>query len=176
MREADERIRNELLRILYDNFEEKPFGTWNVRDIIDQTMDNLDVEENDVRYVIKRISEDRLVDFTGALGGGGTIEIEAKGVEILQRERGETFLQAEKWSNLLEFLYQTERESPQDSRVTPEEILAETDIEEDGLDYIIWYSDKKGWAEVHYQIGGDRPYWGVEITNYGRQICERELQ
>lgn len=177
MIEEDFQIRNEVLQTLYEEFEESPWGTWNVRSVIEESRETLEVHEDAVRYVLKLIDEDRLVDFTRSKrkGGGETIELEAKGVETLQQERGGTFLESEKWTDLLEYLFQYEREYPQDSTASPEEMLEGTDIGDDELDYNVWYLDQKGWAKAHLHIGGDRDYWGVEITNFGREKYEREL-
>lgn len=164
--ERDAHIRRDILRFYYSHFEESPTRIVGG----DGLHEELGYEEEEVRYVGKRMIDDgvlyasRFNDITRA-----PVRITAAGIEELHGLGDETILSSGTRYEILELLYEAERESP--GAMAGREPLTEAVGEDmNVVDQNVFYLDDKGLVDA--KRGAGAPYFYVQITSYGAKVYE----
>lgn len=164
-----DKLKIELLKVLYNSHKKDPFGVYQTDSLIEETQDQLgeDVDGSSFDYVVNRLDEQFLVDYDPALNSRGTIQLMPLGVENLQREVGDTFLEDDKRFRILSELEELERENPGGSW-EGESFRSDIPLSSNVVDLNLWYLIRKGWVDATWVIG-DPPYTALQISPLGRQ-------
>lgn len=167
MGQQDEKVAREILKVLYDQFEDVQY-----RGVTgDELYDVLDEYDQDrVAYVAERI-DGEYVEVRGALGQRiSTVQITAGGIEKLHEDGYETILDGDVRYEILEELYQLDRENAGLVFAERDELIDEIGDEE-VVDQNIWYLKEKRLVETHGG-GGGLFYHGAHITDRGADRFE----
>lgn len=170
MPERDDKIRREVLKELYELFEEDPAGRFDGESFLIEVSNEFDRDE--VVYNVERMDGD-LVDKRGAAGTRvAIISITADGIENLHADGFETILDFEHRYEILRELYEEDRNNPRVGYVSRDDLSDELGIEFEVLDRSIWYLKDKGLIEVSH-AGGGYFYRQAKITDRGRNRYEK---
>ena len=165
--EQDEKIAREILKTLYEQFEDVPYRGVTGEDLYD-ALDAYDPDE--VAYVAERI-DGEYVDVRGAIGQRiSTIQITAAGIEKLHEDGYETILDGDIRYDILEQLYQLDREHAGIAFAERDELIDELG-DEAVVDQNVWYLKEKRFIETHGG-GGGLFYHGAGITDRGTDRFE----
>jgi hypothetical protein len=170
MNESDRKIRREILKYIYDKFEESVLNRAGTEDLYEQLEE---VDQTEIHYNLVRLRDERQIDFDISTGGVHSLEITAEGIEKLDQDGYETVLEDEVRYDILQLLYETDRERPFRSiKLSSEDIAEELDIEEDRVLPAIGYLDLKELVDAAVGSRPEATYRGVEITGRGRNKYE----
>jgi len=165
--QQDEKIAREILKELYDQFKDVQYrgltgdGLYEVLE---------EYEQDDVAYVAERI-DGEYVEVQGALGQRiSTIQITAAGIEKLHEDGCETIIDGNTRYDILEELYQLDRENTGVVFAERDELIDEIG-DETLVDQNIWYLKEKRLIETHGG-GGGLFYHGARITDRGADRFE----
>jgi hypothetical protein len=165
---SDEAIQEAILTILCEQFQRAP-GTiiLNGESVVEDVTDELSgVADEAVIAQFQLLYNERAIDFTQTMGGVGTIELEAGGIEAYERMSGESVIPKEDVDAVIEALAAADVEPPTLSR---DELLERTELDEDPLDMVVWYLEKEDAVDAQIRVG--RPWYAsVELTAAGREM------
>jgi DNA-binding MarR family transcriptional regulator len=168
MKEKDEKIRREVLKWLYNGFEENPSAKWNGTALPDD-LDQFD--ETDIEYVVSRM-DGELVDTEATTSSPmHTIDLRPQGIEELHQEGFDTLLDDDVRYEILAVLYQASRDEPRKPFVSREDLMDEVGVDEKKVDQNIWYLKEKRLVERQGGLGGGL-FSRVKITEYGSEKYE----
>ena len=172
MTDKDEKIRREILKWLYDRFEEDPNGHWTDEGFF-EGLSSFDKE--DVVYNVERM-DGEFVEKEGALGKRiAWIQITPGGIEELHEQVYDTILNADTRYAILEVLYDTDRQNPGLAYLGRDDLLDAVDVSEDEIDQNVWYLKEKRIVETS-GAGGGLFYHRVKITKRGSERHEQYEQ
>lgn len=165
--QQDEKIAREILKALYEQFEDVQYRGLTGEGLYEALED---YNRDDVAYVAERI-DGEYVDVGGAVGQRiSTIQITASGIEKLHEDGYETILNGDTRYDILEQLYQLDRENAGFVFAEREELINELG-DESVVDQNVWYLKEKRLIETHGG-GGGLFYHGVAITDRGADRFE----
>lgn len=151
MKDKDEKIAREILKVLYEKFKEDQFGDTS-GDELCKKLD--DYERKDIVYVADRM-DGQLVEVQGLLGKSiGNVRIKAEGIEKLYEDGYETFLDGDERYEILKFLYDLDRDKSGREFATRDTVLNSVDAGENVVDMNIKYLKEKGWLRRWERVGG----------------------
>ena len=159
MKEKDKKIRREILRWLYNGFEEHPGGSFDGTEL-PEDLDHFDSTE--IEYVIGRIDGEFVETEATHTSSFHHIEILPRGIEKLHQEGSETILDSDARYEILEVLYQKSRKEPKRPFVSREDLIDTVAHSEEVVDRNIWYLKEKRLVERR----------GTKITEYGSEKYE----
>lgn len=170
MNESDRKVRREILKYVYDKFEESVLdraGTEGLYEKLDE------VDRNEIDYNLVRLRDERQIGFDVSMGGVHGMELTAEGIERLDQDGYDTVLEDEIRYDILQLLYETDREHPFGSaKLSSEDIAEELDVDEDRVLPAIGYLDLKELVDAAVGSRPEATYRGVEITGRGRNKYE----
>lgn len=164
-----------ILEVLYKSTANSPFSFYETESIVNAATEKLEDEydDSDIKYALRRLDEEYLVDHERAIGGRGTITLTPNGVDEYNK-RNTSFLKTENWVAVLERLQELDRESG--GRYLDGENLRDMlDMDNVSIDRNIWYLEKKGLIDVK-RTHGDPPYGFLRINKMGRQTLKNHQQ
>lgn len=173
MADSDQ-LQQELLRALYNEHKEDPFGGSTTQDIIDDAVGSFDdeVDSSEIDYALRVLDEDRKVEHNPDSEYRGGIEMRPGGVKSLQEEAGGTYLASDERFEILQTLQQLDQDDPGGFH-SPEAVLeSPSDLDQETADQNIWYMREKGWIEASV-TNRDPPWGSVRIKKAGRRVLER---
>lgn len=169
MSAGDEKIRREILKWLYDRFEESPTGRWRP-DGFFEALDDFDAD--DVVYNVKRL-DGSLLENNPSLGNSvDMLQITPEGIEELYQQGYPTILDGESRYGILQVLYQADRQNPGQAYVSRDEVVDQVDEDADDVDLNVWYLKEKRLVEP-LGGGGGLFYHQVKITRRGSERFEQ---
>lgn len=168
-----DKIQNEILTTLYDLHKDDPFAHFNTDSLVGEVKDsvNFDAAESDIDYALNRLDEEFLVDHDPAIGSRGTITLRPRGVDKLQQEAGNTFLENNDQFYILAKLEEMDRENP-GSLQDGGDFRDELELDDSVVDLNMWYLIEKGWVDAS-RVVGTPTYTALKIDSMGRQALER---
>lgn len=170
MDESDRKIRREILKYIYDKFEESVLDRAGTEDLYEQLEE---IDQNEINYNVVRLRDKRQIDFDISMGGVHGLEITADGIEKLDQDGYETLLQDDIRYDILQLLYEADREHPFGSvKLSSEDIAEELEVDEDRVLPVIGYLDMKELVDAAVGSRPEATYRGVEITGRGRNKYE----
>lgn len=173
MQQKDEQIRREILRELYTLFEDSPAGRWEGGEFVKELSEDFD--EDDIIYNIDRMDGD-LLNNRASLGQRvSIINIEPEGIEELHSQGEETILEEKVRYDILEMLYDADRENPGYASVSRNDFVDSLDAGEDAIDQNVWYLKGKRLIEADGG-GGGLFYRRAQITDRGRKRYEQYIE
>lgn len=172
---TDKEVQSEILRTLIDELKKEEWTPVlradSIEDTVSQKLTN--ISEDDVRYHIKRLDENFNIDHTPAIGGNGTVELTARGIERYEELTDQEAIPTDHCTEILEILDNHERENPRSPKLQRDDIIDAVDQSESDVNVTIWYLTKGGFVDCLTSIG--TPVWhSAEITRSGRAILERQ--
>lgn len=170
MTESDRKIRREILKYVYDKFQESVLDRAGTQGLYEQLEE---FDRTEINYNAVRLRDERQIDFDISTGGVYGLEITADGIEKLDQDGYETVLEDEVRYDILQLLYEGDREHPFGSvKLSSEDIAEELDVDEDRVLPAIGYLDPKELVDATVGSRPEATYRGVEITGRGRNKCE----
>lgn len=170
MAEADAEIREELLIAAVEDWleQENPFSDIVFKQgLIEEVTARLDdVEQNDVEYVWKLMTENGYFRKRGK-----SRRITAKEIDAAVEAGVDVPLDEEVQQDILQFLAEAERADVKHPEVSRTDLIEELDHPESVIDYNLFYCRSKGWADVDVYISSN-PWTSAEITRFGRDMVE----
>jgi len=164
MNDKDEKISWEILKHLYEELEKDTYGDIKGEELF-RKLSSFDKE--DIIYMAKRMDE----EFVNILKAAGcsipNINIKMKGVEKLHKEGYDTFLKSDERYEILEIIYDQDRENIHRGSISRKAIKEQIDAEDNIIALNIKYLVKKGLIEEVAANAGP-----VEITERGRESYE----
>ncbi len=168
MKEEDKKIRREVLKWLYNGFEENPSAKWDGTALPDD-LDQFD--ETDIEYVVGRM-DGELIDTEATTSSPmHTIDLRPQGIEELHRQGFDTVLDDDARYEILTVLYQASRDEPRRPFVSREDLMDSVGFETEKVDQNIWYLKEKRLVERQGGLGGGL-FNRVKITEYGSEKYE----
>jgi len=168
MQEKDEKIRREVLKWLYNGFEDNPSAKWDGTALPDD-LDQFD--ETDIEYVVNRM-DGELVDTEASTSSPmHTIDLHPQGIEELHQQGFDTLLDDDARYEILAVLYQASREDPRRPFVSRDELVDAVGFGEEKVDQNIWYLKEKRLVERQGGLGGGL-FRRVKITEHGSEKYE----
>lgn len=168
MKEEDKKIRREVLKWLYNGFEENPSAKWDGTALPDD-LDQFD--ETDIEYVVGRM-DGELIDTEATTSSPmHTIDLRPQGIEELHRQGFDTVLDNDARYEILTVLYQASRDEPRRPFVSREDLMDSVGFETEKVDQNIWYLKEKRLVERQGGLGGGL-FNRVKITEYGSEKYE----
>lgn len=164
---ADEKIRTEVLKKLYEEFENSPRnGVSN--QVIDQNLP--DIPLNDINYMIRRL-EDEHAEVQHYMSGQMHAQITTEGVEHLSQAGIPTLLDDDTRYDVLKSFYEADRQGGGRGYVQYEDLVDELSTDKTVLNRNLWYLEEKRLIESQ---GGTRAHYlhSAEITDHGRSKYE----
>ena len=164
---ADEKIRTEVLKQLYQVFEDRPRnGVSN--EIIDESLPEISL--NDINYMLRRL-EDEHAEVQHYMSGKMDAQITDEGVEHLSQVGVSTFLDDGTRYDVLSLLYEADREGGGRGYVQYGDLVEKLGIDKAVLNRNLWYLEEKRLIESR---GGTRGQYlrSAEITDHGRSKYE----
>lgn len=173
MLESDDKVRRNILKELYDLFEESPASRFNGREFVEELSEEFDKEE--IIYNIDRMDGEHLNNKSSIGEQVSIVNIEAKGIEELYSQGHETILDDELRYDILEILYQKDRSNPGYAAASRGDLIEELDPDEDAIDQNIWYLKERRFIEAD-GAGGGLFYRRAKITDRGRKRYEQYVE
>lgn len=168
MKGEDKKIRREVLKWLYNGFEENPSAKWDGTALPDD-LDQFD--ETDIEYVVGRM-DGELIDTEATTSSPmHTIDLRPQGIEELHRQGFDTVLDDDARYEILTVLYQASRDEPRRPFVSREDLMDSVGFETEKVDQNIWYLKEKRLVERQGGLGGGL-FNRVKITEYGSEKYE----
>lgn len=167
MNASDEKIRTEVLQVLYSVFESYPDRRIDNGDLADELPS---ISKNELNYILKRM-EDEYADLTHYSGGLISAKITAQGIEHLTRMGASTFLESNVRYELLESIYYADRQKGGYGRLGRDAIVDALDVAESVIVQNAWYLKEKGLIEIQHGNGGQYIH-SISITSHGREKFE----
>ena len=168
MKEKDEKIRREVLKWLYEGFEDNPSAKWDGTTLPDD-LDQFD--ETEIEYVVGRMDEELVDTKATNMSAMATIDLRPQGIEELHQEGFDTILDDEARYEILDVLYQASREDPRHPYVSKDELLDAVDLDKEEVDQNIWYLMEKRLVDNRGGIGRGL-FSSVKITEHGSEKYE----
>lgn len=167
MNSQDEKIVREILKVLYNQFEDVPYRGLTGEELYEALEE---YERDDVAYVAER-TDGEYVEMQGALGKRiGQIQITATGIERLHEDGYATVLDDDTRYDILEQLYQVDRENAGMVFADRDDLVDEVG-DSDIVGQNIWYLKEKRLVETHGG-GGGLFYRSASITDRGADRFE----
>lgn len=169
---TDEDVQEEILGVIIEAFRnQNAMVSLNGQSIIDEVTQSLSgVSDSDVEYQLRRLDDNFQIDFTPTTGVG-LVELEAAGIERYEQLSGDVVVPQNHIKDILELLYEEERDNPRNPSLSRDELLQQTGLSEEELDRAIWYLKEKNFVDARTSIG--QPWWhSAQITQSGRNIYE----
>lgn len=167
MNSQDEKIVREILKVLYNQFEDVPYRGLTGEELYEALEE---YERDDVAYVAER-TDGEYVEMQGALGKRiGQIQITATGIERLHEDGYATVVDDDTRYDILEQLYQVDRENAGMVFADRDDLVDEVG-DSDIVGQNIWYLKEKRLVETHGG-GGGLFYRGASITDRGADRFE----
>jgi len=170
MADQDDKIRREILKWLYEEFEGSPNSSIEGERFLEALTEDFD--EEDVVYNVERM-DGEFLEKQGAMGTRiALINIAAKGIEELHSEGYSTLLETEARYDILEILYEADRKNPGFAYISRSDMVNEVGAVENEIDQNIWYLKEKRLVET--RTGGtDSFYSSAGITDRGSKRYEQ---
>lgn len=163
MNNKDEKISKEILKVLYDHFNEEPIRSMEVEELY-QALEQF--SNDDITYVAKRIDQ-KYVD----IGKGiGCIHITAEGIDRLFQLGYQTLLGQDTRYEILGILYKFDREHPREI-LERKDLVEEMEVEPTEIDKNVWYLREKQLIETKGG-GSGKFYHLIKITRRGKDKYE----
>ena len=164
---ADEKIRMEVLKQLYQVFEDRPRNRVS-NEVIDKNLP--EIPQNDINYMLRRL-EDEHAEVQHYMGGQMRAQITDEGVEHLSQVGVSTFLDNDIRYDVLSLLYEADREGGGRGYVQYGDLVEELGVDKAVLNRNLWYLEEKRLIESR---GGTREQYlrSAEITDHGRSKYE----
>lgn len=163
MNSRDEKIRLEILKALYDAFEDEPHSySITNRELADEIQG---INEDEVEYMLDRV-DGEYADVNSYGGGLRDVEIAYRGIEYLAEVGYPTLLDSKTRYDLLQVLYEEDRET-RNSSVNVDELADELGVDQGEIIKNVRYLRQRNCIDL---VNGFR---AVRITNYGREQFER---
>jgi len=169
MAEHDDKIQREILKWLYQRFEDEPWTEWGGKEIFDSLSE---YSREDIIYNVERLNGEFLQNEPSMNSKVARIQITPTGIEELYSQGYETILELETRYEILRALYRAIREDPGWGYIDRDELIAEADADEDQVDLNIWYLKEKRFVETRGG-GGGLFYNKVKITQRGSERFEQ---
>lgn len=166
MNERDQKIRDEILKLLCDQAEDDPYRSISLTQITDTlaTYDN-----SDLRYIAERL-DGEYAEVNQYMGGRMDLQIIPEGIEHLHERGYATILAQDTRYNILEHVYQKDRNSSGPGYVSRDNLLEAIAADQEEIDVNVWYLKEKRLLDT--MTGGGSFYGSVEITERGRKRWE----
>ncbi|WP_204365851.1 phospholipase D-like domain-containing protein [Haloferax gibbonsii] len=169
MSEKDDKIKREILKLLYEAFEESPYRGQDGNTLFEELSQ---FKENDIVYNVQRMDSD-YVDNNAAIGRKiSTVQITAKGIEEISGQGHPTILDSNIRYNVLDALYNADRQNPGHAYLTRDNLLDEVGSDEDEVDLNVWYLKEKRLVDT-LGGGGGLFYHDTKITDQGIKRYEQ---
>lgn len=140
--------------------------------VVETVASSLDVDTDEVIYHIKRLDDDFCINHQPTLGGNGTTELKARGVEKYENLSNDVAIPLDDIADVLTRLDDEERDSPRNPSLSRDELLDETDLADEELDVTVWYLYNTGHIEARTSLG--TPVWtSAKIERRGRETLKR---
>jgi hypothetical protein len=166
MSDQETKIRETILTTAVEDWlgRSNPFSDIVFKDdIVKKVVDKVgDVDENDVEYVWKLMTEEGYFRKRGS-----SRRITAKEIDAAQKFGVDTPLDSTVQEEILKILKDAERKDVNHPEVDRDDLLEKLGYEPSTVDFNVFYCKSKGWAEVKSFIEED-PWRWAEITRYGR--------
>lgn len=169
---SDEDIQEAILGVVIDEFRDaNSMISIGGESIIEEVTGSLTgVSDSDVQYHLDRLNDDFCIDLTKTTGEG-IVELEASGIDTYEELSGDIVIPPGNIDDILEVLYEHERDNPGQPHVSREGLADKTELSEEELDRTIWYMKEKRLVDAQTSIG--QPWWhAARITDKGRRIHE----
>ncbi|PHQ44022.1 hypothetical protein Z052_00890 [Halorubrum sp. C191] len=166
--------RNEIietvLEVVYETWEDNPFGTFEGDSVGDEVRNRLDddIDHKTMHHVMQDMDSEFLIEHTGAMGSLGMVSARANGIEKYG-ESNQSFLDNQNYLEILEYLIDVDDENPGEY-VNSEDIREDVDLSDEEIERNIWYLDKKGQIELMQAIGST--WVATRVEPAGRRIYE----
>lgn len=168
MKDRDEKIAREVLKTLYEQFEEDQFGSLTGKRLYEELSD---FEKEDINYVVERM-EDEFVEVLHTMGARlADVTLRMEGIDKLHSEGYETFLDDNERYEILEFLYKIDRDNQGQAIVSREGIIENVGASGEVVDMNVRYLKEKGLIKT-LGMGGGRIFTNAEITKRGAEKYE----
>jgi hypothetical protein len=168
MKQKDEKIRREILKWLYEGFEEHPGATFDGTEL-PEDLDQFD--NTDIEYVIGRMEDEFVETSATSKSPFYHVELLPKGIEKLHQDGFETILDSDSRYEILEVLYQRSREDPRRPFVKRDSLIEIVSSSEEEVDRNIWYLKEKRLVESRPGMSGNL-FRRAKITEYGSEKYE----
>lgn len=149
---GDQKLHRELLISIYEALDHEFHGHAETSSLL-ENFEDLDGQQ--LQYHLNRLEENRLIERRAA----GTAQLTANGVEQLDKEGYDTFLQTDTRYEILRVAYEKEREEHV-SYIDAEALREEIGISHDELHQNRWYLAEKGLINLeghnlNFQLSGE---------------------
>lgn len=125
--------------------------------------------ENEIRYALTVLEEDRYIERDGS-----SVELTLSGVEELREMGGDVLLSEGLQYEILDVLLDEKRSDPVHPQLEREKLYNRLDPEPEAIDENVWALTEQFYAELQQYLGA--AYHSVSITSAGRQALERHHQ
>lgn len=167
----DNQIQEKILGELVNEFQQNPeslsLDTQTVTDSITQNMS--DVQDNDVSYNIRMLSDKGVIDHSEVSGGPDSITMKYRTIEEYERLSGDTVIPQNNIDRVLEKLYRQERNNPSQPNLSRNDLKQQTGLSDTELDRTIWYLNAGRYIDAGSNNQG---YTGAKIAQKGRDAYE----
>lgn len=165
----DDKIRREILKWIYERFEEKPHSQWRGQGLLD-ALESFDHEN--IIYNVNQMDGSFLENNPSMGTSIDLLRITPDGIEELHKQGYPTILDSEIRYKVLEVLYQAVRENPGRGFVSREDLLEHVDASEEQVHQNIWYLKEKRIIETSGG-GGGHFYHRAKLTQRGNERYEQ---
>ncbi|WP_237076807.1 phospholipase D-like domain-containing protein [Natrialba magadii] len=169
MAEQDKKIQREILKWLYERFNDDPLTEWGGNEIFESLSE---YSREDIIYNVERLNGEFLENEPTMSSKVARIQITPAGIEELYSQGYETILESDTRYEILRVLYQAIREDPGWGYIDRDQLIAEADANEDEVDQNIWYLKEKRFVETRGG-GGGLFYHQIKITQSGSERFEQ---
>jgi hypothetical protein len=125
-----------------------------------------DADENEIRYALTVLEEDRYIERDGS-----TVELTLSGVEELRDMGSDVLLDEGLQYDILDVLLEEKRSDPVHPQLEREVLYEQLEPEPDAIDENVWALSEQFYVELQQYSGA--AYHSVSITSTGRQALER---
>lgn len=167
MNNKDEKISKEILKTLYDHFNEEIIRSMRGEELY-QALEQF--SKDDIAYVAERIDQKYVDIGKGMSSRIPRIQITAEGIDRLFQLGCETLLDEDTRYKILKILYNFDREHPREI-LEREDLIEELEAEPLEIDKNIWYLKEKRLVETKGGGAGEF-YHLIQITRRGRDKYE----
>lgn len=165
-----ENVIDTILEIVYEQWEDDPFSTFEGDSIGDDVRSRLkeDIDHKTLHHILQDMDSELLIDHTGAMGSLGLVSARVNGIEKYG-ESNQYFLDNQNYLEILEYLIETDDENPGEY-VDSEEIQEGIELSDKEIERNIWYLNKRGQIELMQAIGST--WVAARVEPAGRRIYE----
>ena len=167
---TEREIQRAILSLMYEEADNLILCPFNRDSVIEETSFEFDdVDENEVRYALTVLEEDRYVD-----RDTNSVELALSGVEELRDMGGDVLLDEKLQYDILDVLLQEKRNDPVHPELQREVLYERLEPEPEAIDENVWALREQYYVELQQYIG--TPYHSASITSAGRQALKRREQ